>query len=423
MSWQDDKSYDFESYPEIKMKTIVCHVGSRREYAVPAVFAREEILERFYTDMCGTNGLGRLAKPLSYAVPFLRESLISLSYRVPPQAVVKRTVAFDLFGLEIRRRMRGASPTEMIRHWERLFEIFGQKIISKGFGEAELLYSLMGEAGPALMEASRQGLRTAADVYIAPSWDRLIAREYQRFPEWGEKPVTFTDAMGKGFRAYSHMLEGTQLFVCPSNFVRDDLILNFGVCAKRAVVVPYAVAPRWFELQTRPERGRILFLGTAELRKGIHHFAMAAQKLKAQGDSYEFIVAGGVDPRIRQKGEAMGLTFLGRVPKIQMPLELARADVVVLPSIAEGSAGATYEALGAGIPIVASAATGAVARDGIEGVIMAEPNATEIAEAIGKIVSDRGLRERMSSSARNRAREYSWDKFGERLMSVLMSEK
>lgn len=51
---------------------------------------------------------------------------------------------------------------------------------------------------------------------------------------------------------------------------------------------------------------------------------------------------------VRRK--AMGMTCLGRVPRPQMGAELARADVVVLPSIAEGSAGATYEALAAGIP-------------------------------------------------------------------------
>ena len=401
------------------MKAIVCHVGSRREYAVPAAFAQADNLERFYTDLCSTNGLGRLAGPLSYIAPFGRGALSSLSHRTPPHAVAARTVTFDGFGLGIRQRMRGASPVEQLRQWNEIFEIFGQKMISKGFGEADLFYSLMHEAGPALAEARKRGMKTAADVYISPSWDRFLSEEYHRFPDWGEEPARFSDALGKGCRPYANMIDNTDVLVCPSPFVRHDLIENFGVDSQRTVIVPYAVASHWLELETRPEPGRILFLGTAELRKGIHHFALAAQKLRAEGDSYEFVVAGGVTTSIREKGEAMGLTFLGRVPRSKMPAELARADVVVLPSIAEGSAGATYEAMGAGIPLVATAATGAVARDGVEGIIMDFPDATRIAEALGTIVADRTLRDRMSTAARERARELTWEKFGERLRTSL----
>jgi len=37
--------------------------------------------------------------------------------------------------------------------------------------------------------------------------------------------------------------------------------------------------------------GRILFGGTAELRKGIHYYAEAANKLQALGRPYSFRVA------------------------------------------------------------------------------------------------------------------------------------
>ena len=44
-----------------------------------------------------------------------------------------------------------------------------------------------------------------------------------------------------------------------------------------------------------PVRGRILFAGTADLRKGIHYLAMAAEKLVEHGLHYEFRVAGNVE--------------------------------------------------------------------------------------------------------------------------------
>lgn len=401
------------------MNAIVCHVGSRHGYAIPTVFARAGRLERFYTDMCATNGLGRLAGPLSRIAPVGRGALRSLAFRAPPADVAARTVTLDRFSLLLQRRLAGASPVENRKTWEEAFEHFGAAMITRGFGDADFLYSVMHEAGPAFAEAKRRGLRTAADVCVTPSWNDLLVEEHGRFPDWGQAPVTFRDALGESFRPYAHMLDHTELFVCPSPFVQRDLIENFGIVPDQTTIVPYAVASHWFEIEPRPERGRVLFLGTADMRKGIHHFAMAAQALHKHGDSYTCVVAGGVTPAIRERGEVMGLTFLGRVPRLQMAAELARADVVVLPSIAEGSAGATYEAMATGIPIVVSAAAGSVARDGVDGVVMDTPDADRIAEAVAAIVSDRALRDRMSGAARERMRDFTWDRFGARLLAAL----
>ena len=61
--------------------------------------------------------------------------------------------------------------------------------------------------------------------------------------------------------------------------MRDDLVQNFGLPSERAAVVPYGVNPELFSVRNEPVRGRILFAGTADLRKGIHYLAMAAEKL------------------------------------------------------------------------------------------------------------------------------------------------
>src|SRR5258705_10201873 len=108
---------------------------------------------------------------------------------------------------------------------------------------------------------------------------------------------------------------------------------------------------RLLQLKSCTIPGTVLFAGTADLRKGIHYLAMAAEELKCRGRSYESRIAGNVTPKIAQRQECRQLTFLGRVPRDQMQNEFARADILVLPSLAEGSAEVTYEALAAGIPV------------------------------------------------------------------------
>src|SRR6185503_19097558 len=104
------------------------------------------------------------------------------------------------------------------------------------------------------------------------------------------------------------------------------------------------------------------------------YFALTAEKLAHRPPStahrFEFRVAGNVTPRVAQQSICRPLKFLGRVPRAGMVSEFARADVLVLPSLAEGSAEVTYEALACGVPVITTPEAGSVVRDGVEGRIV-----------------------------------------------------
>ena len=61
---------------------------------------------------------------------------------------------------------------------------------------------------------------------------------------------------------------------------------------------------------------------------------------------------------------------LGRVSHAEMPAWMRQADVFVFPSLFEGSAVVTYEALASGLPCVVTAESGSVVRDGLEGFVV-----------------------------------------------------
>jgi glycosyltransferase involved in cell wall biosynthesis len=165
----------------------------------------------------------------------------------------------------------------------------------------------------------------------------------------------------------------------------------------------------------------VLFAGTANLGKGIHYLAMAVERLIGSGYRYQFRVAGNVTRRVARQPLCRNLQLLGRVPRDRIHEEFAAADVFVLPSLAEGSAGVTYEALASGVPVVTTRAAGSVVRDGIDGRIVPERDPEALADAIAEIVEDREERARMSVAARERARDYTWDRYGERLVAALRS--
>jgi len=60
-------------------------------------------------------------------------------------------------------------------------------------------------------------------------------------------------------------------------------------------------------------------------------------------------------------------------------------------------------------------------RDGIDGRIVLSRDPEVLADAITEISEDRQKRERMSHAARERARDFTWERYGERLVGALKS--
>jgi glycosyltransferase involved in cell wall biosynthesis len=388
-------------------------MGAQRNYAVPAAFERFGMLEALYTDLCGARGFGRVATSLArFPVP-MRGKLAALAARLPPPPVAQKTRTFDWIGLQIEADRQITNG----RFHHSLARALGARMIRAGFDKATHVYSIMGEGDIFLVEAKNRGMRIVSEVCIALSTAGLVRAEAQAFPGWGELPSYASDPRS-GRIPDEIMLKTSDVLMCPSDFVRDDLVGNYGISPDRMVLVPYPVDTRWLDLENRPEPGRVLFAGTAELRKGIHYLAMAADRLGARR-RYRFRVAGHAAPEVTSQPVCRALEFLGRLPRTEVHREFAVADLFVLPSLAEGSAGVTYEALGAGLPVVTTSAAGSVVRDGIDGLIVPEREPDALAGAIETIVEDRPLRARMAAAARERAREFTVDKFAERLVGSL----
>jgi len=186
----------------------------------------------------------------------------------------------------------------------------------------------------------------------------------------------------------------------------------------RLRLVPYGIDASWLELPVAPEPGRLLMVGQVGLRKGSADLAAACRLLHCRGVAYRCRVAGPLlaDPACP---ELQGPIYLGPVPRSQVCHEFARADVFVLPSLAEGMALAALEAMACGIPVVTTAAAGSPVRQGIEGFLVPERDPQALADRVQQLLDDRALRSRLGAAARQRAAEFTWERYGECLLAAL----
>lgn len=413
MSYTSDSTHS-------ETRVVVVQSGARHDYAIPAAFAREGMLETFYTDICAGRGLGRLAEAmLPLPLPArTNAALRRLASRRPPVEVLACTVTDDWHALAHELlQLSVESPARQRQLLRSHSARRGVRLAKRGLGRATHLFNVLGEGGELASRARNEGIPVLSDVIVALSTARIHWVEYEAFPEWGPPPP---DSPEGGFPTPNLLLETTDVFVCPSQFVADDLVENFGVDRKATRVVPYGVPESWFSIMPRPERGRILFVGTADRRKGIHYLAKASTELGRSSQAVQVRVAGGAHDLVRTQAESSALTFLGRIPRSEIVKEFSTADVFVLPTLAEGSATVIYEAMAAGLPVVTTRAAGASIEDGVDGLIVPERDPLALAAAIERLVCDRALRDRIAAAARAKARtNFGWDTWAKHLVQVV----
>jgi glycosyltransferase involved in cell wall biosynthesis len=401
-------------------QVLVVHSGARHAYAIPAIFARAGMLDSFHTDVCAGRGLGRVAG-LAHALPIPKKAK-ALSDRIlsrrPPSEVLTRTFTDDLKTLLYEYKVRRLTdPSARRRALRQHVAERGARIAARGLGQASHVFNVLGEGGELAKIARGRGIPVLSDIIIALSTARIHYAEFEAFPEWGPPPP---DLPQDGFPAPPNLLESTDVFVCPSAFVADDLIANWGVDPATTRVIPYAVSNVWFGISPRPVPGRVLFVGTADRRKGIHYLAMAATALSSTNRIFDFRVAGGIHDAVRSRPESRTLNFLGRVPRNEVISEYATADVFALPTLAEGSATVVYEAMAAGLPVVTTRSAGSVIEDGVDGLIVPERDPDALAAAIHRLVTDRPLRDRIATAAREKAvSAFGWDRWSDALIQLV----
>ena len=403
------------------MKFIVAQIGARRGYAVPAILEKARMLERFYTDITGDLDLGK-ALSTGAMLPFPDSPAPRLAGRRLPPSIRAKTTTFPGLSLvhALRHLANRRAPAADFRELMRFSSALGRAMTRCGFGEATHMYSMLGECGPLFAAGKQRGLTVVTEIYIPLSTERILAEERRNFPDWEPDTPDFA-AIRRERGSENAVLTLTDFAICPSEAARDDLVQNFGFPQECTAIVPYGMNPELLSVCNEPVRGRVLFAGTAELRKGIHYFAMAAEKLVARGRRYEFRVAGNVQRSIANQKHCRCLTFLGRVPRVEMAREFAAADLFVLPSLAETGPEVNYEALACGVPVVTTPEARAIVRDGIDGRIVPSRDPEALADAITEMIEDRQGRKRMSHAARERARDFTWERYGERLVGALKS--
>jgi len=194
----------------------------------------------------------------------------------------------------------------------------------------------------------------------------------------------------------------------------DDLALFLGdraIAPEHAVLIKGSgVDPAVYRPTPPPEGPPLVVLAARMLRdKGIDDFVQAATMLREQGIQARFALAGDPDPgnptaipeeELQQLNRAGVVEYWGK--QTDMRAVFSKAHIACLPSLREGVPKALIEAACCGRPLVATDVPGCreIVRDGVNGFLVPPHNARALARALGSLIQDSALRDRMGARAR-----------------------
>lgn len=403
------------------MRYVVAQLGARMHYAVPRIFHRAGILERVYTDICGVKGWPRLlrAVPDALRTPAVRR----LVGRVPQGIPEEKVTAFTRFGLAYaRRRGRVASPESATATYLWAGETFCRLVLRHAsFKGVDGVYAFNGAGLELLRHARETGARAVLEQTSAPrEYEVQIIEEERRLHPGWENPPTTGREFDKFVRREREEWEAADTILCASEFVKES-VGRCGGQMDHCRLVQYGIESAFFTVSRRLPRDsgplRVLTVGGIKLQKGSPYVLEAARMLKGGA---RFRMVGPISIRDRALVELRDhVEVTGPVPRTDVLEHYAWADLLLLPSLCEGSATVTYEALSCGLPVICTPNTGSVVRDGEDGFVVPPRDPAAIAERIGLLSSRPDLLEEMSGRASARRDDISVEAYAARILSAV----
>jgi glycosyltransferase involved in cell wall biosynthesis len=207
--------------------------------------------------------------------------------------------------------------------------------------------------------------------------------------------------------------------------VSDDLyrtVRGWGVPSERLSIVENAIDSEQFVRQMSiadakrrlgidPARLVIGAVGRLAAEKAFDQLITATSELLRRGFDVELLIAGDGEQRLTLESliEKLGcrdrIRLLGYRSDV---LDLYQAmDVFALSSLREASPNVVLEAVSAGVPVVATRIAGlpSIVENDENGLLVPPDNSSELANALGTLLSDSAMRERLSAAGRRTIEE------------------
>lgn len=375
-----------------------------------------------FPDIVGKAGIGTTAaqQVRSLAAAGAEVTLVCTTLRAELPTSVRVIETMTIRGRRIPHRALGSPARASAYHdWRTARELTGAGV--------DVVHLWPGAVLRTVASARRAGVLTSREV---PNTHTAHAMA-EAADEAARCGVALPTGASHGFdddrlRLEEQEFAAVDVLMVPSDHVAQTFV-DRGTAASRLGRHQYGYDPAGFHPAAAPAPAdrplHAVFVGTLEPRKGLHYALDAWVRVAPPGavlriagrvqGAYGEWLAARLDRPLDQPGVEL-LDFVDDVPAL-----LRDSDVLLLPSVEEGSALVTYEAQGSGcLPLVSSAA-GALLPPGCRDFLEHPARSVDVlADQLAAVAGDSELRLRLRRHVLDHASELTWDAAAARMLEV-----
>lgn len=204
-------------------------------------------------------------------------------------------------------------------------------------------------------------------------------------------------------RLEDHTIATADAWLCPSRFLARSAEARYGLSNGQVEVIPLPMGGT--KLLERPDRvwrdGSVLYVGRLEPRKGVMEWCAGALEVAARRPDVRFEFVGADLPFGDQRsvGETLKaliprelqgrFVFHGEQPRPELPRFLVGARIAVVPSRWENFPNTCVEAMGSGLPVLATRAGGMaeMIQDGVSGWLVDRADPVALAAGLERALA------------------------------------
>ncbi|OGZ34153.1 MAG: hypothetical protein A2Y98_02360 [Candidatus Portnoybacteria bacterium RBG_19FT_COMBO_36_7] len=239
-------------------------------------------------------------------------------------------------------------------------------------------------------------------------------------------------------------IKRTRKIIVPSNYVRNDILNNFGVKDGK-IVVTYEGAPylnqkskiknqKYIFEKYKINRPYLLYVGNAYPHKNLENLIVAFKILIEKfNQDLQLVLVGEEDyffRRLKAETNTMlhgsgifnQIIFTGFISDESLNELYSGAKLYVFPSLCEGFGLPPLEAIFRGVPVVSSKSTCLPEILGDAAVYFDAGNPQDIAEKINNILTNNNLAEKTRETGYRQIKKYSWQKMAEETLKIYIEK-
>ncbi|MCU0679662.1 MAG: glycosyltransferase family 4 protein [Planctomycetes bacterium] len=331
----------------------------------------------------------------------------------------------EQFAREICLRLKGDFDITLITvRWDRRLnkreEGDGYRVRRVGIGVKafdKFFYPLLAawrvrQLKPDIVHANIESFAGAALLlvkYFYPRAKRILTLQSGNLDVWIENQNQLIKKLWLSIHRSADLITAISAFLA-------NRVYNLGISREKVLVIPNGVD--FSEVPPAPERrpDQVLCMGRLSWEKGHEYLLKAWPAVTAVVPAARLVIYGEGEREAEIKELIDRLSITGSVelrpaiPHKEFMAELAKSEVFILPSLAEGLGIVYIEAQASGVPVIGTRVGGIpeVIQDGENGLLVEPKNSQQIVAAVTRLLRDKDLAEKLRARALETVKKYDW---------------